>query len=95
MNPGYGIVMWLVIGALTGGLGGRLMHTDAYQGALPNVIVGIMGAMVGGFVTSVVFGGNRSDNGFLASTLAALLGAGLVLAVWRAVTGRRANHLTG
>lgn len=91
MNPGYGIVMWLVIGALAGWLGSKLMHTDARQGALANIIVGIVGAMVGGFVTSVVFGDNRSDNGFVASTIVALLGAVLVLAVWKAVTGRRAT----
>lgn len=89
MNPGYGIIMWLVIGALAGWIASKIMGTDARQGALANIVVGVIGAVVGGFLTGLFFGDSRADNGLIASTLVALLGAVVVLAIWKAVSGRR------
>ena len=89
MNPGYGIIMWLVIGALAGWIASKIMGTDARQGALANIIVGIIGAVVGGFLTGMFLGDNRGDNGIIASTLVALLGSVVVIALWKAISGRR------
>jgi uncharacterized membrane protein YeaQ/YmgE (transglycosylase-associated protein family) len=89
MNPGYGILMWIIIGALAGWIGSKIMGTDARQGGLANVIVGVVGAVLGGFLTRVFFGDSPGNNGFIASFFVALLGAVIVIGLWRAVAGRR------
>ncbi len=43
------LIIWLLIGALIGWLASMVMRTDARQGALLNIVVGIVGAMIGGF----------------------------------------------
>jgi uncharacterized membrane protein YeaQ/YmgE (transglycosylase-associated protein family) len=90
MNPSYGIVMWIIVGALAGWLGSKVMGTDARQGGLANVIIGVIGALVGGFVTRVAFGDDHGNNGFVASLLVSLLGACLVIFAWKRLAGRSA-----
>jgi uncharacterized membrane protein YeaQ/YmgE (transglycosylase-associated protein family) len=89
MNPSYGIIMWIIIGALAGWIGSKIMGTDARQGGLANIIVGIIGAVVGGFLTRSLFGDMTGNNGLIASFLVALLGACIVIGIWRAISGRR------
>jgi uncharacterized membrane protein YeaQ/YmgE (transglycosylase-associated protein family) len=86
MNPSYGILMWIIVGALAGWLGSKIMGTDASQGALANIVVGVVGAVVGGFLARTLFGDMPGNNGFIASTLVALLGAVIVIGVWKAVS---------
>jgi uncharacterized membrane protein YeaQ/YmgE (transglycosylase-associated protein family) len=92
MNPSYGIVMWVIIGALAGWIGSRIMGTDAQQGGLANVIIGVIGAVIGGFVTRAVFGDHPGNNGFFASLLVAVLGAVILLGLYRVLTGARASR---
>jgi uncharacterized membrane protein YeaQ/YmgE (transglycosylase-associated protein family) len=89
MNPSYGIIMWVIVGALAGWLASKIMGTDAQQGGLANVIIGVIGAVVGGFVTRAFFGDNPGNNGFIASLLVAILGAVILLGLYKALTGRR------
>jgi uncharacterized membrane protein YeaQ/YmgE (transglycosylase-associated protein family) len=89
MNPSYGIIMWIVIGALAGWLASKIMGTDARQGGVANIVVGVIGAIVGGFLTQLAFGDSRSNNGFIASLLVALLGSVVVLGIYKGVTRRR------
>ena len=89
MNPGYGIIMWIIVGALAGWIGSKIMGTDARQGGLANIVVGVIGAVIGGFLTSTLFGDLRGNNGFIASFFVALLGAVIVIGIWKAVSGRR------
>jgi uncharacterized membrane protein YeaQ/YmgE (transglycosylase-associated protein family) len=79
MNPSYGIIMWIIVGALAGWIGSKVMGTDARQGGLANVILGVIGAVVGGFIARVAFGDNPGNNGFIASFAVALVGACLVI----------------
>jgi len=88
MNPGYGIVMWLIIGALAGWLGSKIMGTDARQGGLANIVVGVLGAVVGGFLSRVLFSDSHGNNGLIASLLIALAGSCVVILARRAI-GRR------
>jgi len=85
MNPAYGFVLWIVIGALAGWLGSKVMRTDAQQGAIANVIVGVVGAIVGGVITREVFGDDPSNNGFLASLGIALFGACVVIGLGKLI----------
>jgi uncharacterized membrane protein YeaQ/YmgE (transglycosylase-associated protein family) len=89
MNPSYGIIMWIIVGALAGWIGSKIMGTDGRQGGLANIVVGIIGAVVGGFVATNMFGDFRGNNGLIASFFVSLLGACIVIGLWKAVAGRR------
>ncbi len=89
MNPAYGLVMWIIIGALAGWIGSKLMGTDGRQGGLANVVVGVVGAVIGGFLTRTLFGDAASNNGFFASFGVALLGSCVLIFAWKALSGRR------
>jgi len=90
VNPAIGYLGWIIIGALAGWIGSKLMGTNARQGALANIVVGIIGAFVGGFVTQRFFGDNLGNNGLVASFGVALLGSCIVIFVWKALSRARA-----
>ncbi|NBV66853.1 MAG: GlsB/YeaQ/YmgE family stress response membrane protein [Actinobacteria bacterium] len=76
-------IIWIVIGGLIGWAASIVMRTDAQQGIVLNVVVGIVGALVGGWLLSPLFGtGTINQNDFsLASLVVSLLGAIILLAV--------------
>jgi uncharacterized membrane protein YeaQ/YmgE (transglycosylase-associated protein family) len=76
-------IIWIVIGGLIGWAASIVMKTDAQQGVILNVVVGIVGALVGGWLLSPLFGtGTINQNDFsLASLVVSLLGAIILLAV--------------
>jgi uncharacterized membrane protein YeaQ/YmgE (transglycosylase-associated protein family) len=77
------LVIWLVVGGLLGWLASKLMSADAQQGWVLNVVVGIVGAVLGGwFLTPVLGAGtiNQGDFSF-AGLLVSLLGAVVLLAI--------------
>jgi uncharacterized membrane protein YeaQ/YmgE (transglycosylase-associated protein family) len=77
------IVIWLVIGGLVGWVASLIMGTDARQGIVLNVVVGIVGALLGGWLLSPLFGvATINQNNFsLAGLGVSLLGAVILLAV--------------
>ena len=74
-----GIIIWLIVGGIIGWLASLIMRTDAQQGILLNIVVGIVGAVIAG----LIFGGgiNSSDPLDLSSILWSLLGAIILLAI--------------
>jgi uncharacterized membrane protein YeaQ/YmgE (transglycosylase-associated protein family) len=82
VNPYYGIFGWLVIGAMTGAIGGRI--PDGEDGGLPSVVTGVVGAAAGGFAASPAFGPAGETADLLGSLTAAFLGACLFVLVGRA-----------
>ena len=92
MNPANGILLWIVIGALAGWIGSIIMGTDARQGGIANVNVGVIGAVIGGFLTRVIFGDSASNNGLLASFGVALVGSMVLIGLLKLVSGRRMLH---
>jgi uncharacterized membrane protein YeaQ/YmgE (transglycosylase-associated protein family) len=74
-----GILIWIVFGALVGWVASMLMGTDGQQGALLNIIVGIVGAVIGGFIMSQ-FGATGVSGFNLYSFVVALLGA--MVLIW-------------
>lgn len=56
-------VLWLLFGALVGWLASIVMHTDARQGALLNIVVGVLGALIGGWLFSALIGSAVTING--------------------------------
>jgi len=75
-----GIIIWLIVGGIVGWLASLIMRTDAQQGVLMNIVVGIVGAVIAGLVLG---GGNinNSDPLDLTNILWSLLGAVILLAV--------------
>jgi len=81
-------VLWIVFGALVGWLASLFMKTDEQQGTLMNIIVGIVGAVLGGFVMNLF--GQPGVTGFnFYSFFVALLGAVILLWLYRVFTHRK------
>jgi uncharacterized membrane protein YeaQ/YmgE (transglycosylase-associated protein family) len=83
------IIVWLVIGGLIGWVASIFMGTDGRQGVILNVVVGIIGAALGGwlfsgaFSTATINQGNLSLSGLMVS----LVGAVILIAVMRLFRG--------
>ena len=76
-------IIWLVAGALIGWLAGLGMNNEAQQGVLVNVAVGVVGAMLGGWLIAPLFGAGTLNQNDLSATglMASLLGAVVLLAI--------------
>ena len=74
-----GLIVWLIIGGIVGWLASIIMRTNAQQGILLNIVVGIVGAIIGGLILGR---GNINNAGLSVSTfLVSLLGAIILLAI--------------
>ncbi len=81
-----GIIVWIVFGGLAGWVGSMIMKTDGQQGIILNVIVGIVGASLGGFIMNLL--GEGGVNGFnFYSFLVAVLGAVVLLYIVKLIRG--------
>jgi uncharacterized membrane protein YeaQ/YmgE (transglycosylase-associated protein family) len=77
-------ILWLVFGALVGWLASLVMRTDAQQGALLNIVVGIVGAFIGGLVFNFLGlgGANINSSDFsLGALLVSFVGAVVLLGI--------------
>ena len=76
-------IIWLIVGGLIGWVASMIMRTDAQQGILLNIIVGIVGAFLGGLLISPLIGAGdiNSGNFCLPSLLVSLVGAIILLAI--------------
>jgi uncharacterized membrane protein YeaQ/YmgE (transglycosylase-associated protein family) len=76
----FDLLIWIIFGAIIGWIASIIMRTNAQQGALANIIIGIIGALIGGLISHSL--GGEGVNGFnLASFLLSVGGAVLLLAV--------------
>lgn len=88
MDNTMGFLAWLIVGALAGWLASIVMKTNAQQGLLLDIIVGIVGAFIGGFLFNAL--GAPGVTGFnIWSVFVAFVGAVVLLGLLRLVTGRR------
>ena len=78
-----GLIILLIVGGVIGWLASLVMRTDAQQGVLPNIVVGIVGALLAGFLLNpLVGGGNIMSGDFSVSALlVSFLGAVVLLAI--------------
>lgn len=76
-------IIWIVLGGIIGWLASLVMKTDAEQGMILNVVVGIIGALLGGWLLAPLFGtGTINQNDFsLGSLLVSFLGAIVLLMI--------------
>jgi uncharacterized membrane protein YeaQ/YmgE (transglycosylase-associated protein family) len=77
------VIIWIVVGGLLGWIASMIMRTDAQQGMFLNIVVGIIGALLGGWLLAPLFGtGTINQNDFsISSLLVSLLGAVILLAI--------------
>ena len=73
-----GLIIWLVVGGIIGWLASIIMRTDAQQGILMNIVVGIVGAFIGGLIFN---GGTINQVISLNSAIVSLIGAIILLAI--------------
>jgi uncharacterized membrane protein YeaQ/YmgE (transglycosylase-associated protein family) len=76
-------IAWIIVGGIIGWIASLIMRTDAQQGIFLNIVVGIVGAFLGGVLLSPLFGtGTINDNNFsLGSLIVSLIGAVILLAI--------------
>ncbi|ATD63470.1 MULTISPECIES: GlsB/YeaQ/YmgE family stress response membrane protein [Janthinobacterium] len=76
-------IIWIVIGGVIGWLASMVMKTDAQQGIFLNIVVGIVGAFLGGWLLAPLFGTGtiNSDNFSVSSLLVSFLGAVILLGI--------------
>ena len=85
-----GIIAFIILGLLAGIIAKALLPGDDPGGFIITTIIGIVGALLGGFLAAAIFGGDPLDEFFDISTwITAIIGSVILLLIYRAVTGRR------
>ena len=87
-------IMWIVIGGVLGWLASIVMKTNAQQGIFLNIVVGIIGAFLGGLLLAPLFGTGTINQGdfSIGSMLVSLVGAVILLAIVNFFRRGRARH---
>ena len=86
-----GILSWIIVGGLAGWVASLITRRDGSMGIIANIIVGIIGALIGGFIVNAM-GGDGNINAFsLQSFLVALLGSVVLLAIINLFTRGKAR----
>lgn len=84
-----GIIAFIILGAIAGAIAKALLPGDDPGGFIITTIIGIVGAILGGFLAAALFDAHPMDEFFDISTwLTAIVGAIVLLVIYRAVTGR-------
>ena len=83
-----GLIGWIVIGGLAGWIGSKIQNRDAQMGIGLNIVVGIIGGLLGGWLLTV-FGVDVAGGGLFFSFLTCLLGAVILLWIINLVTSKR------
>jgi uncharacterized membrane protein YeaQ/YmgE (transglycosylase-associated protein family) len=76
-------IIWLIVGGLIGWVASKIMNTDAQQGIILNIVVGIIGSMLGGWLIAPLVGAgtiNQSDFS-IAGLFVSLVGAVILLGI--------------
>lgn len=88
---GHGLIAWIIIGIIAGWITGKLMSGEGY-GAIMDMIVGLLGALAGGFIMSHVFGA-ASSGGWIYSIIVAVIGAVILTFLLRLITGGKTRNI--
>ena len=84
------LIFWIIVGLIAGALAKWVMPGDDPGGIIVTIIIGIVGAVIGGWLLSLIgIGGGAGSGGFIFSIIAGFIGAVILLAIYRMVAGRR------
>ena len=89
---GHGIIAWIIIGAIAGWITGKLMKGSGF-GFFMDMVIGLIGAVVGGFLATTVGIAPPGQQGLIVSILIAVVGAVVLTMLVRLVTGGRVREL--
>ena len=89
---GHGLIAWIIIGVVAGWITGKLMKGSGY-GFFMDMIVGLVGALIGGFLSSHFGMGGVGQHGMIASILIAVVGAVILTWLVRMATGNRTANV--
>jgi uncharacterized membrane protein YeaQ/YmgE (transglycosylase-associated protein family) len=84
------IIGWIILGLISGFIASKIVAGQG-QGFFLNIALGIVGALVGGFLYSSILGGEAVTGVNIGSIIVSIIGAIVVLFVYNAVAGRRAT----
>jgi uncharacterized membrane protein YeaQ/YmgE (transglycosylase-associated protein family) len=86
-------IAWLIVGGLIGWIASKIMNTDAQQGIVLNIVVGIVGAFLGGYLIAPMLGsGTINQNDFsIMGLVTSLIGAVILLAIANLIFRGRAR----
>lgn len=88
MEKNMSVISWIILGVIAGFLGSKIVNKSG-QGIIMDIALGVVGAIVGGFIFSA-FGASGVTGLNIYSLIVAVIGAIVVLWVYHAVAGRRA-----
>lgn len=87
-----GIIAFVILGLIAGAIAKALLPGDDPGGFIVTAIIGIVGALLGGFIAGAIFDAHPLDDFFDISTwITAIVGSIILLVIYRMVTGRRAT----
>lgn len=89
---GHGLIAWIVIGVLAGWITGKLMKGSGF-GFIMDMVVGLVGALIGGFLSYHLGMGGVGQHGIIVSVLIAVVGAVILTWLVRLVSGDRSVNL--
>jgi uncharacterized membrane protein YeaQ/YmgE (transglycosylase-associated protein family) len=89
---GHGIIAWIIIGLIAGWVTGKLMKGAGF-GPFMDIIVGIVGALIGGFISEHLGFGGVGEHGLIMSIIIAVIGAVILTLLLRLITGNRSANL--
>jgi len=90
-----GIIAFIILGAIAGAIAKALLPGDDPGGFIVTTIIGIVGAVIGGFLAAALFDAHPLDDFFDISTwLTAIVGSIVLLLIYRAVAGRGGRRVT-
>ncbi|HLI03825.1 MAG TPA: GlsB/YeaQ/YmgE family stress response membrane protein [Terracidiphilus sp.] len=89
---GHGIIAWIVIGIIAGWLTGKIMKGSGF-GFFMDMVVGLIGALIGGFLARTIGLGGIGEHGLIASIVIAVIGAIILTWLVRLISGNRSAQL--
>lgn len=89
---GHGLIAWIIIGVIAGWLTGKIMKGSGF-GFFMDMIVGLVGALVGGFISGHMGFGTASQHGMIGSIVIAIIGAVVLTIILRLISGNRGANL--
>ena len=89
---GHGLIAWIIIGVLAGWITGKLMKGSGF-GFIMDMVVGLIGALIGGFISSHLGFGGVGQHGLIISIVIAVIGAVVLTWLLRLISGNRGANL--